>query len=192
MDSILSEINYHLLGKDISHHIFTYIKSISQIKSFTDKDKNIVYISCYNEGISLCFENNILNAIFYYNEGVQHFKQYKGKVLYDINISKMKNVDIVEYLGDTPKKGGGKYPIHLSYPLLGIDISFLSSNWNDTNNPITYITLYQKSENELYCGVCTKKINEIKYTCDNNCNIVFYCSEKCKSLHIKYHLKHCS
>ena len=179
-------IHYQFIGKEINDPIFNSFKAISTKKSFNSSSQ---YFSSYDKGISLYFEDNKLSSIFYYNEGIDHFHKYKKKVINLIDLS-MKNVEIVELLGDTPKKNGGKYPITLCYPYLGIDFSFLSSNWNDTDNPITYISLYQRKEDELYCAVCTKKIEDRTITCEH-CQIVHYCSSKCKEVHISYHLKHC-
>ena len=80
--------------------------------------KNIKYFSNLNKGISLCFKNDILDSIFLYNENIDKFHKYKNKLPYSINFN-MKNVDIIQLLGDTPKKGGGNYPIFLNYPNLG-------------------------------------------------------------------------
>lgn len=181
-----NHIHYQFIEKDISDPIFDSFKAISTKKSF---NSCIEYLSSYDKGISLYFENSKLNSIFYYNEGIEHFHRYKHKIANVIDLS-MKNVDIVEYLGDTPKKSGGKYPITLCYPYLGLDISFLSSNWNDTDNPITYISLYQRKTDEIYCAVCIKKIIDNVIGCEN-CKIVHYCSPKCKEVHIQFHLKHC-
>ena len=156
--------------------------------------KNIKYFSNLNKGISMCFKNDILDSIFLYNENIDKFHKYKNKLPYSINFD-MKNVDIIQLLGDTPKKGGGKYPIFLNYPNLGIEINFIGKDWSDLNNTISFIILFNDNKNdELYCSVCTKKImkNNNIFKCNNkNCNLVNYCSEKCKNLHIKFHLKLC-
>ena len=185
---------FSLLSLNIESPVFNEIKSNQEtkIKKYTNKNSSIqTYISNYTLGISLSFEDNILNAIFFYNDNIEKFSKYKGMLPYNLDIEKMKNVNIVEYLGDTPNKGGGKYPIFLSYKYLGIEITFLGCNWNDLENPIVYISLYKKEENNIFCCVCLKKVNKKYIECDNNCGIVFYCSQKCKDQHIKYHLKYC-
>jgi len=157
--------------------------------------KDIKYFSNFDKGISLCFKNDILDSIFLYNENINKFHKYKNKLPYSLNFD-MKNVDIIQFLGDTPKKGGGNYPIFLNYPNLGIEINFIEKDWNDLNNPISFIILFkEKYNNDIYCSVCTKKIekNNNVFKCKNlNCNIVNYCSEKCKNLHINFHLKFCN
>lgn len=160
-----------------------------QIKSFN----NITYMNFYTQGYSLCFKNEALDSVFYYNQDINHYTKYPFALPYRISFD-MKNVHIVQHLGDTPKKGGGKEPIFLSYPHLGIEITFLSSNWNDLDNPIIYISQFVIDTNELYCSTCTKKLNQLNshLTCNNSdCLIVNYCNNKCKSHHIKYHLLYC-
>ena len=156
--------------------------------------KNIKYFSNLNKGISLCFKNDILDSIFLYNENIDKFYKYKNKLPYSINFD-MKNVDIIQLLGDTPKKGGGNYPIFLNYPNLRIEINFIGKDWSDLNNTISFIILFNDNKNEeLYCSVCTNKImkNNNIFKCNNKkYNLVNYCSEKCKNLHIKFHLKLC-
>ena len=194
--NIILSIPFEYFGKNISTNFFQPLLSESQIKQINQKSITYTYVSNYSKGYSLCFENNILNSIFYYNEGIQHFKEYKGVLPYNISLSKMKNVDIVKYLGDTPKKGGGKYPIYLNYSHLGIEITFLNSNWNDTDNPIIFISIFEKDKSRYYCALCTKQItdnNTELFKCDNkSCNIIYYCSLECKSQHIKYHLEYCN
>jgi hypothetical protein len=178
------------LGKKFDDDCFIWIRNNFINKNYKDKENNeLNYYSSLNDGISFCFKNNILDSIFYYNEKVEKYNKYKGKLPYNLNFD-LKNINIVEYLGDTKKKGGGKYPIFLCYPNLGLEITFLSSNWNDLNNPIVFICIFPKNVNEKYCGVCTNNIIEDKYYC-NQCNNIFYCSEKCKKIHITYHLKYC-
>jgi hypothetical protein len=52
------------------------------------------------------------------------------------------NQDIVRRLGDTKGKGGGRIPIWINYEYLGLAFNFVSSDWNDSQNPISDITLF--------------------------------------------------
>ena len=179
-----------IIGKNISDEIFSNIKNNFTVKNYKDKENNtFIYLSSLNDGISFCFKNNILDSIFYYNDKIQKYSKYKGKLPYNLSFEE-KNVNIVEYLGDTKKKGGGKYPIFLCYPFLGLEIKFLSPNWNDLQNPIIFICIFPKNNREKYCGVCTNIINNEMFYC-NKCKLIFYCSEKCKNIHINFHLKYC-
>ena len=100
-----------IIGKNISDEIFSNIKNNFTVKNYKDKENNtFIYLSSLNDGISFCFKNNILDSIFYYNDNIQKYSKYKGKLPYNLSFEE-KNVNIVEYLGDTKKKGGGKYPI---------------------------------------------------------------------------------
>ena len=176
---------------NINDLIKNNIYSDYKLKQF----KDIKYFSNFNKGISLCFKNDILDSIFLYNENIDKFHRYNNKLPYLINFD-MKNVDIIQLLGDTPKKGGGNCPIFLNYPNLGIEINFIGKDWNDLNNIISFIILFNDNINDdIYCSVCTKKIdkNNKIFKCNNkNCNLVNYCSEKCKNIHIKFHLKLCT
>jgi hypothetical protein len=149
------------------------------------------YINYLEHGISLCFCDNILQQIFFYNQGIQNYQQYKGLLPYNLNFQ-MKNKNIVEYLGDTTKKGGGTHPIWLSYDHLGFEVTFLGKVWTDTENPITHICIFNKEQNisqSYYCSVCLKLITDNNFKC--KCELVKYCSSQCKNVHINFHQKYC-
>lgn len=181
---------YELFDLDITNKIFEEIKSDSkaQVKAF--EDRKTIFFSNYEKGISYCFEGGKLNSVFFYNEGIQHFSLCKSKIPYGISIDKAKIYEIIQYLGDTPKKGGGKYPIFLTYLHLGLEITFLGPSWEDKDNTIAYVSSF-KPKKEFFCAVCTKSIQSLNFSCDY-CNILFYCSLTCKNYHITFHSKHCS
>jgi hypothetical protein len=100
-----------------------------------------------------------------------------------------KNMQIVEYLGDTSAKAGGKTPIWLSYERLGIEITFLGSDWGDVDNPITHVSIFTPTTGIKECSVCLKEVSNIN-KCDK-CLYVAYCSTVCKNAHISFHNKYC-
>ncbi len=108
--------------------------------------KEYIYISAPSMGWSTCFRNGILEAIYLYNS-VKPYEQYKKKLPYKLNFD-LVNSDVVQYFGDTKSKGGGNYPIWLSYDHLGIEINFLGMDWNDRKNPITFFCIYDKKSKE--------------------------------------------
>ena len=92
----------------------------------------------------------------------------------------------MQWLGDTPHKGGGKLtlPIWLRYPRFGLLITFATTTWEDYQSPISFITVFKREADEPYCGVCLKK--EAKLRC-KGCRRVDFCSEKCELNFMKIH-----
>jgi hypothetical protein len=190
MDSKIEseEINYtSLLDLKIEDENIQKIINI-----FPDLKKKIMgkytYLNLIYQGVSLCFYENILQQIYFYNEGIQNFKQFKGVLPLNINFQ-MKNKNIVEYLGDTKKKGGGSCPIWLSYDHLGFEVTFMGNSWADLENPITHLCIFTKEKSEINCSTCLKSFKSLSNSC--KCGVVNYCSSECKNAHINFHLKYC-
>ncbi len=180
-----------LLGKTLTESENLIPVEITKTKKTL---KNFTYLSLATEGVSLVFQDGVLNSIYFYNEGIQGFQKYKGSLPY-INLG-MKNKEIVEYLGDTINKGGGALmPIWLVYNQLGLEINFVGKNWTDVDNPISCICLFTSDKSvKKTCSTCTKNVESVEGSlgCDRQeCKIVLYCSSTCKKAHIEFHKKHC-
>jgi len=129
-----------LLNKNINDN---EIKSFLSNSNYAKKEiKEYIYLSSAIDGWSLCFRNNILEAIYLYNS-VKPYSQYTKELPYKLNFS-LVNTDIVQYFGDSKSKGGGNYPIWISYDHLGIEVHFLNMVWADNKNPITFFCLFDK------------------------------------------------
>eukprot|EP01135_Chromosphaera_perkinsii_P004601 Nk52_evm1s291 gene=Nk52_evmTU1s291 len=99
-------------------------------------------------GLSLCFEENRLDAIHMYNEGFDEYEQYKGALPYHLDWQDV-NANVVRKFGEPSDKGGGRIPVWISYDNKGLQVDFKSIDWNDVNNPMTCITIFDpKSQNE--------------------------------------------
>lgn len=183
---------YKLLGKSILGEEFQHI--LTTFPAHLRKEiKNYTYVNYMQDGISFCFLNNSLDSYILYNENIHGYKQFKGKLPYNLKWTYV-NKNIVEFFGDTKSKGGGTIPIWLAYDKLGLMITFLGKLWNDTENPITHMQIYKKNiEEEEFCSTCLKPVKDgLSFICPNKCLLVQYCSENCMKMHINYHLKFCS
>ncbi len=153
--------------------------------------KEYIYIRNHEEGFELCFKNKALDSVFLFNQGINPFKRYEGKLPYNLNWNLILPY-IIELLGDTNKKHGGRTPICLNYPHLGLELNFLQCSWDDPRNPLTSITLFREDDKELNCSVCLKKVKDKEDNkCDNRCGLVNYCSRQCLEIHINSHKKYC-
>jgi hypothetical protein len=178
---------YSLLDKDINSFddIFKSLDSDYKVKEI----KNYTYVSFNKEGISFCFKDRVLECIYLYNEGIQGFNFYKSELPYGLNF-KFLNRDIISYLGDSKTKGSAS-GIWISYPHLGLELTFLNKVWEDSENPIIFISLFKPEVKALdYCSVCLNNLTQKPLKC-SQCDYVAYCSEKCKSVHLPYHNKIC-
>eukprot|EP00249_Psilotum_nudum_P004443 c17966_g1_i1 orf=83-559(+) len=94
-------------------------------------------------GISLCFENSVLQAIHLYNVG-HGYLVYRGQLPYGLRMQ-MCAVDIVKLLGEPDGKmgGGRRGPISLAYKEKGLQFNFLGCDWEDKNNTLDSITVHQ-------------------------------------------------
>jgi hypothetical protein len=190
MINYIEEINFFdLLGKNITDTtIQTIIKDHPNYK--VKEIKNFEYVNFNENGMCLCFQEKVLQYVYLYNDNIEGYKQYKGKIPYNVSWD-LRNKQIVEKFGDTKSKGGGSVPIWLAYKRLGVEFTFLGKIWEDLENPIIHICIFIPEDNNE-CSVCLSEIDtNTLVECNNKCRIVQYCSEKCKSSHISYHLKYC-
>ena len=59
-----------------------------------------------------------------------------------VNISDV-NRNVVEKLGEPDSKGSQCDGIWIAYNRLGLQFDFASKSWEDTNNPITCVTVFK-------------------------------------------------
>ena len=74
----------------------------------------------------------------------------------------MVNSQIVKKFGDTKHKGGGNLPIWIRYEHLGLEFGFLNKDWNDNNNPIVYIKVFKRAEEQTECTLCLKNLKALE------------------------------
>ncbi|EPZ31240.1 hypothetical protein ROZALSC1DRAFT_31441 [Rozella allomycis CSF55] len=69
----------------------------------------------------------------------------KLKEILPFNLSpKMTIKDVVQLVGEPDKKGGSRMvPIWISYEDMGLQLDFVGSNWEDPNNPLSFVTIFQ-------------------------------------------------
>jgi hypothetical protein len=169
--------------------IQSYFKSLGD-NYIVKESPGYDYINYLENGISFCFRNKKLQCVYLYNDNIQGFKQYKESLPFNLNW-KMHNTDIVHIFGDSKIKGGGPRAsnIWIAYERLGIEFNFLNKAWEDLENPIIFISLFEKTATS-FCNVCLNDISNLS-KCDK-CDILQYCSEKCKNIHISFHKKYCN
>lgn len=175
-------------GKPIDDEI---LKNLYKDNYKVKEIKDFIYIRNQEDGLELCFKNKLLDNVSLFNQGINPFKRYEGRLPYCLNWNLILPY-IIELLGDTKTKQGGRTPIWLSYPHLGLELNFLQCSWDDPRNPLTSITLFRSDFKEISCSVCLKTvINKDENTCNNKCGLVFYCSKKCLDIHLPCHKKYC-
>jgi hypothetical protein len=176
---------YDYIGTNIneSSELFKSISTDYKVKEFKDH----TYVNFNSQGISLCFNNKVLECIYLYNEGIQGYGMYKSEIPYGFNF-KMVSKEIIYLFGDTKTKGKAS-EIWISYPHLGIEFTFLNKIWEDSDNPVIFICLFKKDEIAAsYCSVCLK--DKVEYICEK-CKVVRYCSQQCQGIHLPFHNKLC-
>lgn len=104
------------------------------------------FVNFAAHGVSLQFRGGVLDAVFFYNEGVDGFNAYKGTLPQKLEIS-MSNVQVVNLMGEPSKKApfNNVSPIWIEYSELGITINFKYRSYEDKDNPITSIALFPPS-----------------------------------------------
>lgn len=92
------------------------------------------------------FEAGVLNSIYFYNDQVDGFKKFQGKLPYQLNFS-MNNAKVVSLLGEPAKKNpkNNSTAIWIEYPALGLQVTFVNNSYEDIDNPIAHICIFQKS-----------------------------------------------
>ena len=158
-------------------------------KTFSNSSEEFNYESYPNLGISLCFKSKFLFSIYLYADFNTKFKKYQGSLPYNLNMS-LTNEKIVSKFGEPNQKSGGKtMPIAISYDNLGLEINFITNNWNDYNSPISFCCIFkpENNPNKSICGVCAKNA---QYSC-GKCKLVKYCGSQCQKIHWKVHKIYC-
>lgn len=162
-----------------------------QEKTFNNNDNSeeFLYESFLNYGISLSFKDKRLFSVYLYSIYDKKFKKYPGSLPYNLSFE-LNNQDIVSKFGEPNQKFGGKtIPIGISYDNLGLEINFVSNNWNDNLSPISFVCLFKPENNasKSICGVCGKSSDSL---C-GKCKLIKYCSTKCQKFHWNFHKKFC-
>jgi hypothetical protein len=74
----------------------------------------------------------------------------------------MRNREIVMKFGDTKHKGGGSLPIWIRYEHIGLEFGFQGKDWNDAENPIVYIKVFKRAEEQTECTLCLKNLKALE------------------------------
>eukprot|EP00040_Diaphanoeca_grandis_P044561 m.12760 g.12760 ORF g.12760 m.12760 type:complete len:181 (+) comp9428_c0_seq1:127-669(+) len=100
-------------------------------------------------GVSLAFENGLLDCIHLYNTNVDGYTGYTGPCPYKLRMDKT-GVDIITLLGEPSKKGGGEYRTNtwVAYCQLGIQINFDAINWESPETSVESMAIYPKMMSE--------------------------------------------
>ena len=72
----------------------------------------------------------------------QGFGRAHRSLPYSVSISDV-NRKIVDKLGEPDSKGSQCEGVWIAYSSLGLQFDFASKSWEDTNNPITCVTVFQ-------------------------------------------------
>ncbi|CAE8641593.1 unnamed protein product [Polarella glacialis] len=130
-----------------------------------------------------------VDVVFMYNEGVQGFSGYQGELPEGLEWSFVSR-DVVKLLGEpSDKYGGGRFlPVGISYELQGLDIQFADKDWDDGQNPLAYVSVFQALEaHHGMCEVCGKRATMRCGLCRNH----RYCSSKCQKAEWSKHQLQC-
>lgn len=102
-----------------------------------------VYHNFKDFGLSLCFENSVLQGVHLYN-GTHGYSFYRGPLPYGLRMQ-MQGADIVKLLGEPDvKMGGGRGgPISLAYKGKGLQFNFVGNDWEDMANVLDSVTVHE-------------------------------------------------
>jgi hypothetical protein len=136
-----------ILGKNIqSSEMIEFEKKIPSSLLEGDSLPNEVVLDCYEEGISLLFEDNKLSSVHMYCGGNKNgFSEYNGWIG-DQRLSKLSSSeDVVSLMGEPNKRGGGDkgFMGRIDAPWLRYDFLdyVLHYTFSDNSKIMTMVTL---------------------------------------------------
>jgi hypothetical protein len=59
-------------------------------------------------------------------------------------------------------KAGAVFRFALNYEHIGIEVTFQGKDWNDAQNPIHHIKIYNKTRIQQYCTLCLKNLEPFR------------------------------
>lgn len=136
---------FSLIGKDIrGEEIQAFLSQIQSEPEISRYDDPIIYFYSFKDkGISLRFtESDTLEAIFFYSEGADDFRQYKGLLPHGLSFTLNRN-EIESILG-VPEKSGGAEVINywVTYPSKKIHIVYNTMQSTDMDARIYTISFF--------------------------------------------------
>lgn len=126
---------------------------VSELRAKSVKEERKTYSDCYylnfkEEGISFCFKASRLDSIFIYSSyNKDKFLEFKGKLPYGLSWD-MNNVNVVQRFGEPSGKPtrSHRIPIYVDYERLGLLIDFVDSSYENLDNRIACICIYQSRQ----------------------------------------------
>jgi hypothetical protein len=86
----------------------------------------------------------VCSEIYLYNEGVDGYRQYCTTALpHNLTWDKTNGEIVGDWGEPTAKSGGAGTPICLEYASKGLELSFVTRNWDDPCSPLAFITLFE-------------------------------------------------
>ncbi|KAK2951922.1 hypothetical protein BLNAU_13159 [Blattamonas nauphoetae] len=137
----------HLIGRPYtSDSVQSLIHDLGEpdVKIYKGGDS---YYSWKSHGLSFFVKGstNRIESVFLYNESIDGFSRYLGKLPHSLTFDAT-NQDVVRKLGEPDDKGGPPYMgVWIAYESLGIQLDFKNKSWDDKDNPIAFVTLFQPS-----------------------------------------------
>ena len=116
------------------------------VKKFPPATK---YISHKALGVSLCFEQGLLDCVHVYAEGVDGFAGYRGTLPHDLRVCDECDGapadcgrSVVERLGEPTSKGGTGRQIWMTYEHLGLKVDVAAVDWEDGGAAVRGVSLW--------------------------------------------------
>lgn len=93
------------------------------------------------EGLSICFEKEVVTAVFLYADKADGFKAYRGEMPLGLHFTDTR-ADVEKKLGAPGKTGGGGViPFWADYPAKGVGVTYISKDTKDRANRIHHLTI---------------------------------------------------
>ncbi|CAJ1356802.1 unnamed protein product [Effrenium voratum] len=154
-------------------------------KAFSDCS----YVTCKALGLQVRIMGKA-DVVFLYNEGQQGFTRYAGTLPEGLQWSHQSK-DVILLLGEpSDKYGGGRFrPVGISYETLGLDIQFKENSWENEQNPMDFISVFQRLDpSHGLCELCGKRAS---FRC-GLCKSQRYCSSECQKKDWAKHQQECA